>query len=84
MFIPHRKHRLFVGAALGVGEKSGNFVVAGQFELLDMGEHRILSNYGARGAVSRFRLAFGCFWGLTKVRLTFILRGSSLLFAKVV
>jgi len=33
MFIPHREQRLFVGATLGLGEKSGKFVAAGQVGL---------------------------------------------------
>ena len=34
MLVPHREQRLFIGAALGFGEKSGKFVAAGQFALL--------------------------------------------------
>jgi len=36
VLVPYRKQRLFVGAALGLGEKSGKFVVVGQVKLLYM------------------------------------------------
>jgi len=36
VLVPYREQRLFVGAALGLGEKSGKFVVAGQVKLLYM------------------------------------------------
>jgi hypothetical protein len=36
MLVPHREQRLFIGAALGFGEKSGKFVAAGQFVLLQL------------------------------------------------
>jgi len=34
VLVPYREQRLFVSAALGLGEKSGKFVAAGQVELL--------------------------------------------------
>jgi hypothetical protein len=36
MLVAYREQRLFVGAAIGFGEKFGKFVVAGQFEMLPL------------------------------------------------
>jgi hypothetical protein len=70
MLVSHGEQRLFIGATLGFGEKSGEFVAAGQFALLQKfmnGEYYQITAPGIRSSNSMAD------WGLTKVRPGFIL-----------